>query len=495
MRHGAADVHGRSESTALRTVALGVLVVMDRLWPIFCFGLVVGCASAPRVPDPWQRQYGTRTDCRGTSGTECFQYFNLVRANPHRICQAESAYPANMRRSDCYRTFGVADPGFVDPSDLEAALRTAGAEQSEALWTLVNQASRGDVRSRETLRRLTLDDPALPHRAEVLSWLAERGDDRALAALADVVLRGEPRDERVKSLPYLAKLRSPAVAKVLLEAIASPDSELSRSALNYAQHRPDIPPDQFWRVALSAAKRVNAAECRELLSEHLHSKTRETLRALEALLSDPEVGRIADGLLTMALGIAREPTQAISEARMKEIAFWARAGRLPAYLPHVEDEATVTRFESEREAYEFSNVRLTGPIISDPSAASRVYVGTEGREPPQRSTLLMEVRDSAGQSRWAQAEPRVVGGRDFCEPLPGKCRFPSWLPEGNYLVFAGPGDRRLLPASGRYEVTFESAYRAYRFGPLVFGGSNGATKAQPIQVVAPPTAPSAPRYK
>lgn len=460
-----------------------------RLCLIGWLSLAVGCASAPRVPDPWQRAYGARKDCRGTSGTECFQYFNLVHANPHTICPAESVYPANMRRSHCYRAFGVADPGVVDPSDLEAVLRTVGSDQSEALWTLVNQASRGDVRSRETLRRLALDNPALPHRAEALSWLAERGDDAALATLADAVLHGEPRHERAAWLPYLARLKNAAVANYLLEAIASPDSELSRRALNYAQNRPDISRDQFWRAALLAAKRANAAECRELLREHLHTKTRETLRALGALLPDPEVGPIADAVLTMALGNAREATQSVSEARMKEIVFWAGAGRLPTHLPQLEDEAAVTRFESEREAHEFSGVRLTGHIVSDPSAPSRVYVGTQGREPPTRSTLLMEIRDSAGQSRWARAEPRVVGGRDFCEPLPGKCHFPSWLPEGDYVVFSDSSGRRLLPESGRYAISFESAFRAFRFGPLVFG----ATRQGPLQTN--PTAPISPKYK
>jgi hypothetical protein len=454
-------------------------------WLFVSIGVATACASVPRVPDPWQRQYGARKDCRGTSGTECFQYFNLLRANPHMICQAESAYPANMRRSDCYRTFGVADPGVLDPQELEAALRKPGPEQTEALWTLVNQASRGDVRSRETLRRLALEYPELSHRAEVLSWLAEHGDDAALAALADAVLHGEPRHERATSLPYLAKLRSAAVAKYLLEAIASPDSEVSRGALNYAQNRPDIPRDQFWRAALSAAKLVNAAECRELLREHLHTKTRETLHALEALLPDPDVGAIADGVLTMALGNARQATQSVSEAREKEVAFWAGAGRLPAYLPHIEDETAVARFESEREADEFSNVRLTEPIVSDPSAPGRVYVALQGREPPLRSALLMEIRDSTGQSRWARAEPRVVGGRDFCEPLPGKCRFPSWLPEGSYVVFSEPSNRRLLPVSGRYEVSFESAYRAYRFGPLVFGAATNAPEPQPMEMARP----------
>jgi hypothetical protein len=441
----------------------------------------VGCASAPRVPDPWQRQYGTRKDCRGTSGTECFQYFNLLRANPHAICRAESVYPANMRRSDCYRTFGVADPGVVDPRELEAVLRTTGPERSEALWTLVNQASHGDVRSRETLRRLALGEPALPHRAEALSWLAERGDDGALAALADVVLHGEPRDERARSLPYLAKLRSGAVAKYLLEAIASPDSELSRSALNYAQNRSDIPRHQFWRAALSAAKRANAAECRELLQEHLHDRTRETLRALGALQPDPEVGPIADALLTLALGSERTPIESIPESRLKEVAFWASTGRLPAYLPGVEDEAAAVRAQAEKEAFEFEGVQLTERVVSDPSAPDRVYVGTRGREPPLRSALLMEVRDAAGRSRWIRAEPRVIGGRDFCEPLPGSCRFPSWLPEGNYVVFSDRGGGPILPASGKYEISFESAFRAFRFGPLVFG----ATHKEPVQIVAP----------
>jgi hypothetical protein len=153
----------------------------------------------------------------------------------------------------------------------------------------------------------------------------------------------------------------------------------------------------------------------------------------------------------------------------------------------VEDEAAVMRANAERETDAFDGVRLTGYVVSDPSAPSRLYVGTEGRELRDESVLLVEIRDAAGRSRWAQAEPRVIGGRDFCEPLPGKCHFPSWLPEGSYFVFSDPRGGPLLPAGGRYEISFESAFRAFRFGPLVFGDQAGPKSggAKPIQIIAP----------
>lgn len=432
--------------------------------------LLVACASAPKVPPMWEKQYGGRADCRGSSGTECFLYFKLIRHDPNPICQAESPYPGNMRRSECYQAFQVADPGWLAPEVLVSAIVRPGPDQSVALGTLQTQASRGDAPSLHALRALALERTEIPRREQILSWLVERGDAKAFEELVARALDTKfPR--RVDYLAQVARLPGKVVVGYLLQAMASPDAELSRMAMAYAQSRPGVAPEDLWRAALRAALRANAAECRKHLREHLRTKPRPTLLALSRLRSDSEIGPIAAELLTMALGSATEPVDGLSESRLNAVSLWATAGRLPRYLPRIEQEAEVVRSEAEEEKFRLERVRLGRTMVVNPSQPGRLYVATEGDGWPYEAVVLAEVRGPSGESRWLLVEPHVIGHRDYCEPLPGKCRFPSWLPEGSYVVFSDRSPHPIFPTAGRYEVTFESAHSTFRFGPLVFGAS------------------------
>ncbi len=433
-----------------------------RAWcPLLC-GVALSCASA-RVPDPWQRQYGGRTECRGTSGTECFLYFKLIGGNPHSVCPAESVYPADMRRRECYSTFGVADPGHLDPAELEAVGLARGPHRIAAAQTLRLQASRGDRLSLERLRRAVLEQPEFPERGMTLSWLAEQGDGEALGVLAQGVLDPAFVDRR-DWLPYLARLPGPRVGEYVLQAALSQDPEISRGAIAFAMNRRDLPQERVWRSALIAARHAGAEECRRHLRDRLQSDPRPTLLALSRLAHDPDVGGTADALVVQALGGRGERIEALPDSRLADVAFWARVGRLPSHLPGIEEEAAVVGRAQAREREELGRLELGG-VLAPADDPGQLYVGvTTDRWSPE-FPLIAEIRDATGLRRWLAAS-HVVGPRDYCEPLPGKCRFPSWMPEGSYLVFSASG--AVFPSAGRYEITFESPFGAFRSGPLTF---------------------------
>lgn len=433
-----------------------------RWCPLLC-GVALSCASA-RVPEPWQRQYGGRTDCRGTSGTECFLYFKLIGGDPHSVCPAESIYPAEMRRRDCYSTFGVADPGHIDPGELERVALAPGPNRIHAAQTLRVQASRGDRPSLEILRRAVLQEAEFPERAMTLSWLSEKGDGEALGVLARGVLDPTLVDRR-DWLPYLARLPGPRVGEYVLQAALSPDPEISRQAVAFAMNRRELPQERLWRTALIAARRTGAEECREHLRERLQADPRRTLLTLARLAHDPDVGGTADALLVMALGGRGEPIETLPDSRLGDVAFWARVGRLPSHLPGIEDETAVVGRARAREAEALGRLELGGTLLAPADDPGQLYVGVTADRWWPEFPLIAEIRDATGLRRWLLAS-HVTGPRDYCEPLPGKCRFPSWMPEGNYLVFPASGP--VFPSAGRYEITFESPFGTFRSGPVTF---------------------------
>jgi hypothetical protein len=269
----------------------------------------------------------------------------------------------------------------------------------------------------------------------------------------------------MSALPHLARLPGPAAGIALLQAIDSPDFELSHQALAYALGRPDIPDRDLWRAALRAARRGSPETCRERLAERLQTKPRETLLALEALRGDPDVGAAAYGLLSQALGPSHPSTESLSADRLREISFWAKAKRLPTHLPDIEDEASVLRSREEHEMVAFERLQIGSAVIRNPVDPGRLYVAVALDYSPEE-VLLARIQDPLGRERWLLADGGHVGPRDYCEPLPGQCRFPSWLPEGRYLTFSDGSNVPVLSGPGPHTVTIESSTGKVRFGPI-----------------------------
>ena len=76
------------------------------------------------------------------------------------ICEAESRYPGNRRRSQCFQVLGLGDETVIPAEQAIAAIRS-GEEVDDAISTLLGQASNQHEPSRRALLTIAIEPSVL----------------------------------------------------------------------------------------------------------------------------------------------------------------------------------------------------------------------------------------------------------------------------------------------------------------------------------------------